>query len=219
MAMRSLVVAAALCAASTRSYATAADRQTTLVAWSRDGAAALIEQRTETARGYVLVAAGERPIAINVSDLRDDEAIREQVPLWACLDGAKQLAAAVSAHRFVGVDVRAKNCERAGRNVVTLRSSAARDVKRSWVTVPHAGRAPTAREATSWAIVASIAPDYRPTDDNASCGEPRGMYDVANKSGKLVLVFAGRCVSPARVTVQGFTPRGDAYVAVNISRE
>jgi hypothetical protein len=214
--VRSLVIIAGIVAVPLSAHAMGSDRISTLVAWNHDGSAALIEHRTyrdgDHSLGYTVVAVGAKPVSAGITaTMRADSKDDEQIAVADCTAAAKQLATALAADHFSGVDVHADECKRARNGVVSIASDAQREVEQSWVALPQ-GRTPTAREQASWDVVKQLAPSYQPFVPAAGCAAQHDTIDVANRSGKLVLVFsAWTCNTPVRVTVTGFVPKGDTF--------
>jgi len=214
--MRRVAVIAAALAIPLSAHAMGSDRISTLLAWNRDGTAALIEQPSyrdgDHALGYTVVAVGAKPVTVSISNaMRFDSKDNEQIADTDCATAAKQLASALATNHLTGVDVHADQCKNARRAVVTVAADTERDVEQSWVALPQ-GRTPTAREQASWDIVKQASPTYQPFVASIDCNASHEAIDVANKTGKLVLLFSSTtCNSPTRITVTGFVPKGAAY--------
>jgi hypothetical protein len=216
--MRSYVIVLAMLAAAGRANAMGADRYRELIAWNNDGSAALVEQRIvqnvslDRSRQYIIVAAGVKPIEIEISRIDHGSQSKdvETIDAAACAKALKRLGSALAANHFDGVATSADRCKDADRNVVHVTATVALDVERSWVALPQQ-RTPTVRERTSWAVVDKLYRDYQPFLPASDCGanNVHDTIDVANRSGKLVLVFSAQiCNSPTRVEIHGFAPDG-----------
>ncbi len=216
--MKHLVLAgSAVLAMSSSAHAMGSDWTADLLAWNTDGSAALIEKQTfrdgDRSTSFAVVVAGAKAVDLAISStLREDSKDVEQIAVADCVKAAKQLATAVSSNRVAGITVDADQCKSDRRKVVTVVTGG--DV--AWVALPQ-GRTPTAREQTAWDVVKQIAPAYKPFLPVTDCSTSNDTIDVANKSGKLVLVFSSwTCNSPVRTTVRGFTPTKTGYVDAQI---
>jgi hypothetical protein len=155
-----------------------------LLAWSPDGASALIV-RTESSSGqagsktdYVLVTADDpRPVVAVFSDHLDPERATEHVDRAACQRAADELQRALVARKFRGVTIRRERCKLAARNVLEVGPDAV-EAAGSWVAHPRL-RAPSALETASWEAAKTIV------------GDAGDEADVAATTGKLILVFSG----------------------------
>jgi hypothetical protein len=185
----------------------------TLLAWNRDGSAALIERTSfrdgDKGLSYTVVAAGKAPVTVAISSTtRDTGTDLEQLPDRDCVAAVKQLTAVLAADHFDGVVVHA-GCTGVHAATVAVPARVAREAERSWVALAQ-GRPRTPRETVSWELANRVTPGYKPLADDAACGD---TLDIANATGKLILVFASwRCNDPIRTSVHAFEPSTGGYV-------
>lgn len=214
--MKTLGLVLGLLAASTGTAAAmGSDVSVDLVAWNRDGSAAVLATHTfrdgDRSTRYSIVAVGAKPVEAAVSQTtRDSGRDDEQIGLAACKQATAQLAAALTAHHFDGVVAKSARCSDAKRDIVVVTAAVSDAADRSWVALPQ-GRSPTARELASWNAAKSVTPAYQPLglSPGDACDKQTDTLDVANKSGKLILVFASwRCNSPIKTIVHRFVPAG-----------
>jgi hypothetical protein len=163
----------------------------TLVAWSDDGASALLTEwhaSSATAGSsvtYVLVGAADgaaTPARYAFDNTVDPDHAKQRITAAECGKAAASLASDLTAHHFKGVAVRKDRCTDAGRaTVVTIDATAARTAEMSWVAQPVARRA-SPREEAAWKLAATV-----------TAVEPKAAApDVASTTGKLVLVCYGQ---------------------------
>lgn len=208
-----ILASAAVVALHGSAHAMGTDRTAELRAWNRDGSAALIEEQTardgDQSRSYAIVAVGAKAVEVTISwTMRQDGKDIEQIAVSDCVQAANRLSTASSANRIAGIAIDATQCKRDRRKVVTVRA----DGDLAWIALPQ-GRLPTVREQAAWDVVKQVAPAYKPFLPDAGCTTSNETIDVANKTGRLILVFsAWTCSNPIRTTVRGFVPTKTGYV-------
>jgi hypothetical protein len=222
--MRARIVVGLIGLVAARAHAMGAWTTADLRAWNSDGCAALVEQdftwNGERGTTWTLVAAFSQPVMASLSDVSRTGV--EQLSVAECTDEARRLGAAVEAHHFAGVEVHPERCAKARASVVVVSAAAARDVAQSWIEAPPQGRALTAREQESVAAVKDRDGTWKPlASASDSCvdgaDDEREAFDVADRTGKLILVFSSRvCATPVKVDVQGFVPSKGGYVDGNV---
>jgi hypothetical protein len=178
--MRSLAIAVVLLA-STRAHAMGSYRQLDLVAWSSDGASALLTSHRSSSMysgeiyEYVLVGSDAKVEVFTFHDTHDAERpANEHVDRAACERAAGQATRALAARKFRGVTIRRDRCATAEREVVAIGDDAKREVAQSWVV---AGRSP--RDDGAIDAVQSVDKDW-------STRHPRYL---AMTTGKLVIAL------------------------------
>jgi hypothetical protein len=183
-----IFVALALVLAAAPAHAMGVYRHLDVIAWSSDGASALLARDTTSSgqvgqsRDFLVVsakdAAGEGVEVTFTNTLDGDTAIEHVDPL-ACVDAAQTLTRALAAKKFKGVAINASACATAARDVVMIGDDAARVAASSWIAAPaHAHlskREAAARAATK--LVLGDASDF--------------PASVAATSGRLYLVVWG----------------------------
>lgn len=155
-----------------------------LIAWSEDGAAALLASNHSSSgaagssRTYLLVTADTKiPTEFAFTNTYDPDTAHEKITPAACTKAADALAAMLAKHRFKGVAIHKDRCKVAARDVVAADAAATAIVEASWVAKANA-RAATTREGTAW----ELAQREGHADD----------ADVATTGGALVLVMWGQ---------------------------
>jgi hypothetical protein len=211
MRARLLALAVATVGAPQVAHAMGCDDDVTLVAWSKDGSAALLEEHSfcQGDRGTtfsIVDTTGSSSVAVLSHTSRENGADVESEAATDCNKAARTLANDLTAHHFLGVTVAVNACKGDRQKIVAVSDAAKTDVERTWVALPE-GRTPTTRERMAWDAVRAMKPDWTPfaVPEKDDCADARDTVDVASKSEKLVLVLESiTCNSPERVRVTGF---------------
>ncbi|CAN5891915.1 hypothetical protein BH11MYX2_BH11MYX2_33860 [soil metagenome] len=211
MLAKLLVLAAATLGLEHAARAMGCDDDAVLVAFNKDGSAALLEEHSmcEGDRGTtfsIVDVTGTSTVAVLSHTSRTNGADVESEAVSDCNKAARSLANDLTAHHFLGVTVAVAACKGDRQTVIKVSDATKRETERTWITLPQ-GRAATTRERMAWDAVRAMKADWQPfavspTDD---CAASHDTIDAASKSDKLVLVLSSlTCNSPLRVRVTGF---------------
>ena len=206
-----LLLAAVVLALPHTAHAMGCDDDATLVAWNKDGSAALLEEHSQCDgdRGTtfsIVDVTGTSTVAVLSHTSRTNGADVESEAAADCNKAARLLANDLTAHHFLGVTVSVTACKGDRQKVVSVTEATTRETERSWIALPQ-GRQPTSRERMAWDAVRAMQADWKPfaVSPKDDCAESRDTIDVASKSDKLVIVLASlTCNAPIRVRVTGF---------------
>ncbi|HEY4175776.1 MAG TPA: hypothetical protein VGM90_03040 [Kofleriaceae bacterium] len=206
-----LILAAATLGFEHTAHAMGCDDDAALVAWNKDGSAALLEEHSmcQGDRGTtfsIVDVTGTTTVAVLSHTSRTNGADVDSEAAADCNKAARSLANDLTAHHFLGVTVSVAACKGDRQKIVGVSDAAKIETDRTWIALPQ-GRTPTTRERMAWDAVRAMQADWAPfaVSPKDDCSESHGTIDAASKSDKLVLVFASvTCDSPLRVRVTGF---------------